>query len=149
LIPSNTPSATSRPPPSRLSRLVPTSSGEPRTLVKAPRMNSRMSPMGSEMDPVPDLLPRATQAYVHVPDVIMTDGQILDSIKHATGYEQTATEQAKDAGSDLKRGAQNFGQGARDEFNNVTGGLRDGPSTGSAPSSGGSVSPTSQRWIGA
>jgi hypothetical protein len=77
----------------------------------------------------------------------MTDGQILDSIKHATGYEQTATEQAKDAGSDLKRGAQNFGQGAKDEFNNVTGGLRDGPSTGSAPSSGGGVSSASMGWV--
>jgi hypothetical protein len=66
--------------------------------------------------------------------------QLLDSIKHATGYEQTATEQAKDAGSDLKRGAENFGQGAKDEFNNVTSGLRDGPSTGTAPSSGGGVS---------
>jgi hypothetical protein len=66
--------------------------------------------------------------------------QLLDSIKHATGYEQTATEQAKDAGSDLKRGAENFGQGAKDEFKNVADGLRDGPSTGTAPSSGGGVS---------
>jgi len=73
-----------------------------------------------------------------------TDEKVLDSIKHATGYEQTATEQAKDAGSDLKRGAENFGQGAKDEFNNVTGGLRDGPTTGSAPSSGGGVSCTSR-----
>jgi len=45
--------------------------------------------------------------------------QILDSIKHATGYEQTATEQAKEAGSDFKRGAENFGQGAKDEFKTV------------------------------
>lgn len=66
--------------------------------------------------------------------------QILDSIKHATGYEQTATEQAKDAGADFKRGAENFGQGAKDEFKSVSDGLRDGPSTGTAPSSGGGVS---------
>jgi len=64
-------------------------------------------------------------------------GSVLDSIKHATGYEQTATEQAKDAGSDFKRGAENFGQGAKDEFKTVSDGLRDGPSTGTAPSSGG------------
>jgi len=66
-------------------------------------------------------------------------GGILDSIKHATGYEQTATEQAKDAGADFKRGAENFGQGAKDEFKSVSDGLRDGPSTGSAPSSGGGI----------
>jgi hypothetical protein len=48
------------------------------------------------------------------------DVQILDSIKHATGYEQTATEQAKDAGADFKRGAENFGQGAKDEFKAVS-----------------------------
>ena len=76
--------------------------------------------------------------------------QVLDSVKSATGLGQSNTERAAD---DAQRGASNMAQGAKDEFNNVctllsttldlttqvASGLRDGPSTGSAPSSGGGV----------